>query len=87
MTTETKLWAVHIEGPDDYIACESEREAEKMCEGFNSEIAEHDATIAKAKVGTWPFDAESHAKEIATRKAYASIPQITKDEDAAYSSW
>lgn len=71
MTTETKLWAILIPGPDDVWAMPSEAAA------FEA-IAKHNAAVDAvswqpddlpksawyASVIEWPYDADSHAEAL-----------------------
>lgn len=71
------LWAIHIPGPDEYHAAPSEDAANQMAKRHNDAMAEylakHPLTEAAPSMASitatsvpWPFDAESHAEELAT---------------------
>lgn len=69
----TKLWAIHIPGPDEYHAAPSESAAHYMAEKHTSAMREYIKTnkldwaeeSIKAEPVEWPFDADEHAKEMA----------------------
>jgi hypothetical protein len=70
VTTET-LWCVHVQGADEFHACESREAADLLA----AQLAEHDrgaaerhganAAFLRPLVTSWPFDAASHADELA----------------------
>ena len=57
---ESKLWAVHIEGPDSILACGSKEDAECHTDEFNKIVV--DGVVAK--VIQWEGDEESHAENL-----------------------
>lgn len=72
---EIQLWAVHVEGPDDIIACADRAEADERAAGINAayesfskrpDASELDGRW-HATVIPWPADwpAEDHAEEVA----------------------
>ncbi|MES2942956.1 MAG: hypothetical protein V4772_08835 [Pseudomonadota bacterium] len=76
MTETSKLWAIHIPGPDDFHAAPSEAAAHHMAEKHNATMDEYLANRAElfdsahgvprgsvmAVVAEWPGTATNHAK-------------------------
>lgn len=73
MNEATKLWAMHVPGPDDVFAMESEAAAHEAAEAHNKAVK--DAGLAErfglpeasltARVIEWPHSAESHTECLA----------------------
>ncbi|OLL31625.1 hypothetical protein BTH42_11905 [Burkholderia sp. SRS-W-2-2016] len=63
-----QLWCVHIEGPDDFIAVESEQAARREASAINAYLdgAEQDprAPHVHASAVCWPYSAASHARAL-----------------------
>jgi len=62
-----KLWAVHVQGPDDVYACESKEQADATAKTFNQIINQVPSpmwTICKATVIEWPYAKEEWLKEL-----------------------
>jgi hypothetical protein len=68
----TKLWAIHIPGPDDVWAMPSEDAARKAADEHNAAVRDRgmaarfqiDEDQLLAKVIEWPHTAESHAESM-----------------------
>lgn len=73
--TEPELWAVHIEGPDDVIACADRAEADTRAAEINQAWAQFrqrpDASDNDprwhAVVVPWTYGSDDHAEEVARR--------------------
>jgi hypothetical protein len=72
--TDTKLWAVHVEGPDDVIAAvdraEADTRAKEINEMYEAFTKRPDADPAvdprwHASVVEWPYDLADHAEDVA----------------------
>ncbi|MCC8396194.1 hypothetical protein LJ656_26755 [Paraburkholderia sp. MMS20-SJTR3] len=63
-----QLWCVHIEGPDDFIAVESEQAARREASAINAYLdgAGQDprAPHVHATAVHWPYGATSHARAL-----------------------
>ncbi|NML30359.1 hypothetical protein HHL14_05895 [Paraburkholderia sp. G-4-1-8] len=63
-----QLWCVHIEGPDDFIAVESEEAARREASAINAYIdsAGHDPRVphSHAVAVEWPYGAAGHARAL-----------------------
>jgi len=62
-----KLWAVHVQGPDDVYACESKEEADETAKILNliiNQVPSPMWTICKATVIEWPYAKEEWLKEL-----------------------
>jgi hypothetical protein len=63
-----RLWCIHIEGPDDFIAAASQEAAQHEVSAINAYLERfengHRASAAHAVVMEWPFTAESHARSL-----------------------
>lgn len=74
MNEPKKLWAMHVPGPDDVYAMESEEAARAAADAHNKAVEE--VGLAKrfdlspecvtARVIKWPYCAESHAESLAS---------------------
>lgn len=77
MTDEPKLWAMHVPGPDDVFAMESEAAARDAVAEHNKAVAEMGLAErfgmtpeqVSARVIEWPHSAESHAESLASGEA------------------
>lgn len=60
------LWAVHVEGPDDIVACEDHEAALKMADGLEGYFKNQDPSLPAVVpvVIEWPWDRVSHALAI-----------------------
>lgn len=79
--TDTKLWMLHIQGPDDIVAAPSKVQAEQVAAAFNAYWGDYltrqrAASIAEGKnpdhwptitavVAEWDGTAKAHAKNLA----------------------
>ena len=67
-TTESKLWAVHLEGPDDVYPAPTKEEAEAACTLINAAVARQtgrsEAPMVTAKAIVWPGSIEAWANEV-----------------------
>ncbi|MFP3564747.1 hypothetical protein [Paraburkholderia sp. SIMBA_030] len=79
--SETKLWMLHIEGPDDIVAAPSKEEADKVAAAFNAFYGAYLAKQRAASVAAgrdpnnwptinavvveWDSTAKAHAKSVA----------------------
>ena len=63
-----RLWCVHIEGLNDFIAVDSEESALQEASEINAYIdrADESSRVARlhAVVAEWPFSAEAHASAL-----------------------
>ncbi len=62
-----KLWAVHVQGPDDVYACESKEDADATAKTLNqiiNQVASPMSPICKATVIEWPYAKEGWLKEL-----------------------
>lgn len=68
----TKLWAIHIPGPDEYHAAPSEAAAKHMADRHTAAMQDYVTRnkldwgheMIAAAVVEWPFDSEVHSDEI-----------------------
>lgn len=68
-------WAIHVPGPEEYHAAPSREAAQQMAVRHNAAMSEYlarrqtELSVSTASITAtavpWPFDAESHAEEIA----------------------
>ncbi len=71
--SQTTLWCVHIQGPDDLIAFPDQASAEREAAVINEAMERHAATrepspnwpTLKAVAAVWPWSAEAHAADLA----------------------
>jgi len=71
--SEHKLWAMHVPGPDDVFAMESEEAAHEAVAAHNKAVEEMGLAErfgmtreqVSARVIEWPHSAESHAESLA----------------------
>ena len=63
-----KLWCVHIEGVNDFIATESRQSAEQEASAINAYIDRAEkgprAAVLRAVVVEWPFAPVDHARAL-----------------------
>ncbi|MHB1641807.1 MAG: hypothetical protein ACYCS8_03985 [Acidithiobacillus sp.] len=62
-----KLWAVHVQGPDDVYACESKEDADATAKTLNqiiNQVASPMPPLCKATVIEWPHAKEDWLKEL-----------------------
>ena len=59
-----RLWAVHVQGPDDIIACGSWLEADEL----RRSIEEMKEPLAKPFVIEWPYSPHAHQREVSRRR-------------------
>ncbi|RKE37006.1 hypothetical protein B0G76_3232 [Paraburkholderia sp. BL23I1N1] len=63
-----RLWCVHIEGLNDFIVADSQRAAEHEASAINAYLDSAEtgprATVLRAVVVEWPFDAADHARAL-----------------------
>jgi hypothetical protein len=69
-TPTDTLWAVYVAGADEYRAASSREDAEQQKEELDAFDRGHAVLTGagarlSAEVRPWPFDAESHAAELA----------------------
>lgn len=73
--TDTTLWAVHVEGPDDVIAAvdraEADAKAKEINDGYEAfkQRPDHRPDVDvrwHANVIEWPYSAAEHHEEVAT---------------------
>ncbi len=57
------LWAIHVEGSDDIVACADYAAAVEEAEALNLKLKDSDPAVI-AKVIEWPFSGESHRREL-----------------------
>jgi hypothetical protein len=78
MTSETKLWAMLIPGPDEVWAMPSKEAAEAAANRHNKAIeapglaatwGDIPLSALQATVIEWPYDAESHAEALVSGEA------------------
>lgn len=63
MSDDTTLWALHIEGPDDFYAMPSKAAAQAHADILNRFMAQGKSHM-KALVALWPHSAEAHAENM-----------------------
>ena len=65
--SDNKLWAVHVQGPDDVHACESREVAEATANALNKmidHVSSPMSPICRATVIEWPYTKEEWLKEL-----------------------
>lgn len=67
-TTESQLWAVHLEGPDDVYPAPTKEEAEAACTLINGAIARQtgrsETPMVTAKAIVWPGSVDTWASTV-----------------------
>lgn len=72
--SDDTLWSVHVQGGDEYHAMASREDADAYAtslDGYDKRTAERlgsKGAYLKPLVKPWPYDAESHAAELAENK-------------------
>lgn len=74
MTTDAPdLWAVHAQGPDEYIAAASQKDADEIkaqLDVFDEANAHREHyPRSSAVVVRWPWDAAAHAEALESEEA------------------
>lgn len=90
ITDEPKLWAMHVPGPDDVFAMESEAAARDAVAEHNKAVAEMGLAErfgmtpeqVSARVIEWPHSAESHAESVGVSIFKEQNMNDTKDSVA-----
>ncbi|HYS66798.1 MAG TPA: hypothetical protein VEN30_23710 [Paraburkholderia sp.] len=63
-----RLWCIHIEGPDDFIAAASQEAAQQEASAINAYLDRLEngnrVSTVRAVAMEWPFIAESHARSL-----------------------
>jgi hypothetical protein len=83
-----RLWCVHIEGVNDFIATDSRESAEQEALAINTYIDRAEkgprAPVLRAVVVEWPFTAAGHAR--ALDEDWSDLRQMPHRQSAAGSS-
>ncbi|SDR22675.1 hypothetical protein SAMN05443245_3711 [Paraburkholderia fungorum] len=83
-----RLWCVHIEGVNDFIATDSRESAEQEALAINAYIDRAEkgprAPLLRAVVVEWPFTASGHAR--ALDEDWKDLQQMPHRQSAAASS-
>ncbi|SER51775.1 MULTISPECIES: hypothetical protein [Pseudomonas] len=60
-----KLWAVHMQGPDEIMAMASHEDAEQFCAYFEDFAAKHPhLPKVDCLIIEWPSSTEEHAEDL-----------------------
>ncbi|MGF6573291.1 hypothetical protein ABH945_005412 [Paraburkholderia sp. GAS333] len=83
-----RLWCVHIEGVNDFIATDSRESAEQEALAINAHIDRAEkgprAPLLRAVVVEWPFTASGHAR--ALDEDWKDLQQMPHRQSTAASS-
>jgi len=70
--SDEKLWCCHVRGPDDLLPAATELDAHRMANETNQKFggpqSDRNMPVISAIVIEWPYDAASHAEELAKAK-------------------
>ena len=75
------LWAIHVAGPDDWVAaqsfdlaCAEAKAINKSSDMMNKRMEPSEPVLCAAQVKLWPFARTDHAKDLAKLVSDYSSP-------------